>query len=46
MPKIDNGWIGLMMKEFDKILQTIKVRITGWGTFLTSMLQSVMEHTN
>ena len=43
MPKIDNGWTGLMMKEFDKILQTIQVFITGWGTFLTSMLQNVME---
>ena len=32
-----------MMKEFDKILQTIKVLITGWGTFLTSMFQNVME---
>ena len=41
--KIDNGWIGLLMKEFDRILQTIKVLITSWGTFLTSMFQNVIE---
>ena len=32
-----------MMKEFDKILQTINVLITSWGTFLTSMFQNVMD---
>ena len=35
--------LNIMMNEFDKILQTIKVLITDWSTFLTSMFQNVME---